>query len=59
MTTTEAAITLLHLSDKDLKRIGLPQLKNFLGMLRCVTRQLEREIIHREIQRQEHESILK
>ena len=49
MDKTDAVITLLHISDEDLRRLNLSELKDLLGSLNCVTRQIGREIVKREI----------
>ena len=58
MTNTDAVLTLLHISNEDLQQKDLTQLQNWLGSLRCVTRQIEREIVHREIKTDHQELIL-
>lgn len=58
MTRADAILTLLHISEEDLKHTELYQLRDILGSLRCVTRQIEHEIFQREIEASKHEELL-
>lgn len=45
----DAVLTLLHVSNDDLENLELHQVQDLLGALRCVTRQLEKEVVKREV----------
>lgn len=50
MTKSEAISTLMQVTDEELSGLDTDRLKDILGSLRYVTRQVEREVIRREFE---------
>ena len=54
MERLDALLSILHITDQELARMNSNELRDWLGSLRCVTRQIEREIVHRDFQELVH-----
>jgi len=50
MTKSEAISTLMQVTDEELTGLDTERLKDILGSLRYVIRQVEREVIRREVE---------
>ena len=50
MDKTEAIATLMEVSETDLSKLSLEQLRDVLGAIRFVTRIVEREVVKREME---------
>ena len=51
MDRIDALLNILHITDQEISRMESEELRDWLGALRSVTRQIEREVVHRDFQR--------
>ena len=51
MDRIDALLNILHITDQEISRMDSEELRDWLGALRSVTRQIEREVVHRDFQR--------